>query len=162
MRRTSYEEIAEQLGIRLCPECGAEGMWGSRANRPFTHEKGWTDLYQGWVPQGVIHWRPRRVTRSGVRRFLMLAADLWIRSQPPGHGRHGPEWYDLWRRIEWARRTARYAVRIEIPPQLWAEDRARLAAKLASAPPIHESQPSTALLRAERERALRWARRRRA
>ena len=89
----------------------------------------------------------QRVTRSGIRKFLMRAAVLKPLCPPSS-----PAWMKLWRQIEWSLGMAR-ALRIEIPAHLWAEDKARLAAKLAS-PDFTFDDP------AERERALRWTRRR--
>ena len=156
MRQLTYAEMASLVPLELCSDCAYEGRWSAHRNRVVNHERGF------YLP-GKIHWRERRVTRSGVRRFLMLVSEGWIKTNRNlGGGFSGPDWYDLWRRIEWARRTARHAIRIEIPPALWAEEQARLAAKITAAPPIPDDQPSTALLRWEKERALRWTRRSRA
>lgn len=89
-------------------------------------------------------WEERRVTRSGIRRFLMACA-------PTGAEYPTPSWYRLWLQIEWTREQAR-TLRVVIPPNLWDEDKARLAAKIISS-------PDDANRREERARALRWARR---
>lgn len=84
-----------------------------------------------------------RVTRSGVRKFLMDAYHVPTYLDPP--------WLRLWKQIQWVRKTASDDIHIVIPPDLWAEDKARLAAKIAATGDI--SYPE------EKERALRWARR---
>jgi hypothetical protein len=91
----------------------------------------------GWDPQGS-----RRVTRSGVRLFLMRAYVIPTFADPP--------WLRLWKQIEWTREQCK-VLHIVIPSALWDEDKARLAAKISA---THDtSYPE------EKERALRWARR---
>jgi hypothetical protein len=141
----TYYQIAAKLDCRLCDVVNGLGMLDSC---PFTDE----EHGPGRVRRGsdVIHWRDRRVTKSGIRRFLMLVARL--------ENNTGPDWWALWQQIEWARRKARFPLRVEIPVSLWREDQARLAAKLAAAPPIFDDTPDTVLLTREKERALRWTR----
>jgi hypothetical protein len=89
----------------------------------------------------------KRVTRSGIRKYLMQIA-----ATKPVAPLSAPGWYRLWHQIKWARRMT-HALHITIPPQLWAEDRARLASKLVvSVDDIRFME--------EKERALRWTRRR--
>ena len=88
-----------------------------------------------------------RATRSGIRKYLMQTAMV-----KPLSPQATPTWYRLWKQIEWTRHMT-VALRITIPPQLWAEDRARLAAKLVAA-------TSDIRFPEEKERALRWTRRR--
>jgi hypothetical protein len=84
-----------------------------------------------------------RVTRSGVRRLLMQAYVIETYKDPP--------WLRLWKQVQWVRLTAKNKVHIVIPSELWDEDKARLAAKIAATRDV--SYPE------EKERALRWARR---
>lgn len=92
-------------------------------------------------------WPDRRPTRSGIRRYLMLA----YHEIPQDRGDE-PSWLRLWAQITWVRSQAR-SLHVTIPPNLWAEDRARLAARLvASANDIRYPK--------EKLRALRWTRRR--
>ena len=92
-------------------------------------------------------WTERRVTRSGIRRLLMLA---W-RSDGQSTITGEPEWLRLWKQVQWVRFTARHRLHVTIPPKLWAEDKARLAAKIAATTDIRFEE--------ERKRALRWTRR---
>ena len=89
-----------------------------------------------------FHGMDQRVTRSGIRRFLMAVAPK---------GDIGPGWLRLWHQIDWVRYTARTQLHVKIPPELWAEDRARLAAKLAG--------DSGNDFKEERKKALRWTKR---
>jgi len=52
----TYEGLAARFRVRLCP-----------GGDTFNHEQGQYDQYRG-----IIHWRPRRVTKPGLRRFLKL------------------------------------------------------------------------------------------
>jgi len=88
-------------------------------------------------------WEERRVTRSGIRRYLMRAYDH------PDLYRFQP-WMRLWMQIQWTRERCR-DLHVVIPPELWDEDKARLAAKIAATSNV--SHPE------EKERALRWTRR---
>ena len=58
---------------------------------------------------------------------------------------------EYWDEIDWVRHTARTQLHVKIPPELWAEDRARLAAKLAG--------DSGNDFKEERKKALRWTKR---
>ena len=56
----------------------------------------------------------------------------------------------LWKQIEWTREQCK-TLRVVIPPELWQEDKARLAAKIAATRDARYPE--------EKERALRWTRR---
>jgi hypothetical protein len=57
----TYSDVASQLGIALCGTGSCRGIGN--------HEQGWTAY-----GMTVIHWRDRRMTRPGLRRFLKLVA----------------------------------------------------------------------------------------
>lgn len=84
-----------------------------------------------------------RVTRSGIRRFLMSA---WTETLDINWA--DPPWLRLWKQIRWVRTKAR-ELHVTIPPELWAEDKARLAAKISAS--RDDRYPE------EKKRALRWA-----
>ena len=94
------------------------------------------------LPTPVVWERDKRTTRSGIRKMLMAAYQPLTYKEPP--------WLRLWRQIEWVRGQLRF-LGISIPPELWAEDKARLGAKIAASTDI--------VNQTEKERALRWARR---
>jgi hypothetical protein len=91
--------------------------------------------------QGTIHWSDRRMTRSGLRRFLMLVAEAY---------RLGSDWPqpEFWVTTSFrgrealrtynghifAYRTALHDLGIRLPASLAAEDKAKVRALLASAP----------------------------
>ena len=139
MMPENYAKIAEAIDVDLCGDwdkCGA-------LSGPERHKNGFTD------DADFIHWTERRVTRSGVRRFLMLA---WkIRPILPLGIDTYPVWMRLWLQINWTRKTADKMLHVAIPPKLWAEDKARLAAKLAWDADVRYQQT--------RQQALRWTQR---
>jgi len=91
--------------------------------------------------QGTIHWSDRRMTRSGLRRFLKLVFDSrpsWPKvSDAVVWGRH-PDRERTALRIFYehvfAYRTALHDLGIRLPASLAAADRARVRSLLASAP----------------------------
>jgi hypothetical protein len=140
VRYQTYADIAKAIEVDYCGEEGSG------------HDTGYCSM--DGAPNGRtarVHWTERRVTRSGIRRFLMLAYD----AEPVSYVNRGepiPSWLNLWWKIKWVRETARDVLHTTIPTDLWAEDKARLAAKLTNAPySVHDYE--------EREAALRWARR---
>jgi hypothetical protein len=66
----TYDEVAKQLEVELCP--GGDGCWWETVaiTTPAraTHRTGFVD------GKGVVHWRPRGVSRPGLRNFLKLVA----------------------------------------------------------------------------------------
>lgn len=78
---TTYAEIVRRLGIeQVClGGCGLSDY-----------------QHRGIIFLGVIHFRERRFTRRGLRRFLLLVAER-SRLADPGF-LNGPdqEWYALW------------------------------------------------------------------
>ena len=131
----NYVEIAAAIGVYYCVESGP------------LHDTGYTSFDGG--PEGrdrTIHWTERRVTRSGIRRFLVLA-------YPEDSLYFGaPRWLRIWCRITWVRDQAR-TLHVSIPNDLWDEDKARLAARLATAVYAAGSEEEI-----EAKRALRWTR----
>lgn len=61
----NYDELARLYAVRLCTGCT------TYAGR---HEQGLA------VIGGILHWRARRVTRPGLRRFLKLVARVQLGS----------------------------------------------------------------------------------
>jgi hypothetical protein len=107
--------------------------------------KTYAEIAETLRPSGIVppwDWEERRVTRSGIRRYLMRAYD-----HPDLY--KDPPWLRLWKQIVWTRAMCK-ELHVVIPPQLWDEDKARLAAKLAVA---DNRNPE------DKERALRWTRR---
>jgi D-mannonate dehydratase len=59
----TYRGLAEQLGVKLC-----QGNWYGEVGTPEPdHVRGFADRQVHW-------WPERRVTRTGLRKFLMLVA----------------------------------------------------------------------------------------
>jgi len=90
----------------------------------------------------IVWDRDKRTTRSGIRKMLMAAYIERHYKDPP--------WYRLWMQTMWVRAELK-ELGIAIPADLWDEDKARLAAKIAATTDVRYPE--------EKERALRWARR---
>jgi hypothetical protein len=110
MKGLTYTRLAERYKVELCTGwCGESG-----------HNYGW------WGGKRV-HFRERGVTRSGLRRFLMLVHDArhW-----PGRPNILPrpietaQW--IHSRNVWAYQTAFRDLGIRLPRTLSAVDRARV------------------------------------
>lgn len=107
----SYEDVCLILGVRaacLGADCGLS------ANR---HKAGTIFL-------GVVHWRERRVTRAGLRRFLLLIVRRERESNPEFLNSPNLAWYAIyWDSTEAGRLAAQLGVRL--PAVLSRNDRLR-------------------------------------
>ena len=106
MRVATYGDLARRFALELCVECDLP-----------VHGKGWVD-----IPRGRIHWRERRVNRLGLRRFLMLAAEV---SMYRDGYRGGSEAERLWMLNTWAYREA-MQLGMRLGRELSRRDRARV------------------------------------
>lgn len=104
----SYRSIAAKLGMELCESCDLN-----------VHTGGWAD-----IPRGKIHWQERRMTRSGLRRFLMEAAEIALYRDGYRGGGLGER---IWLQNTWAYRTA-MSLGVRLPRRLSELDRARVLA----------------------------------
>lgn len=134
MRGLTYEDLALRYEVDVCPGgCGLSG-----------HER-------GFIRGGLIHWTTgRRVTRAGLRHFLMLIAPLFLQrltderwllllyigdrdinlvtNSPRDEARQ----LYLWSLF--AYRTALFDLGIRFPGSLAEMDKAKVRALLANAP----------------------------
>lgn len=99
----SYAKVADTLGVYLCTGCGSR------------------DHRRGWEGDGTVHWGERSVTRPGLRRFLMLAADAKTSTIPEETRRKMPEiastpWSVQLGRMRYASRIARKKFHVQIIP----------------------------------------------
>lgn len=60
----SYEDVAAYFSVTLCTGCD----WN----------QGTIDHRKGSVTGDVLHWESRRMTRPGLRKFLLLIASMRI------------------------------------------------------------------------------------
>lgn len=106
----SYADLAQRYGVDLCTgECDEGG-----------HEDGW---YGG----KRVHFRERGVTRSGLRKFLMLVHDATVwggRNMLVGRRISRAQW--IHHRNRFATDTAFHDLGIRIPRSLSAADRAQV------------------------------------
>jgi hypothetical protein len=135
----TYRSIADQLGLRMCPDEAGDFVKGCQ-HTVANHDTGGTRF-----PPMTVHWRERRLSPSGTYRFLELAAlalddDLiGVTKQP---------WRRLYLTQMAIQRLAR-RVRVRIPLETTIETRRRLKAMLVRV-------PTKAPLRG---RAFQWSRR---
>jgi hypothetical protein len=82
VRERTYAEVADKVGVTLC-----EKAFGSCAK--LDHEVGTATATSG----PVVHWRRKRMTRPGLRHFLMLVAEARFY-----RCRWGPRWLLIYHR----------------------------------------------------------------
>lgn len=105
----TYAEIAERLGVqRVC--FGGCGL-GDYAHR-------------GRLFLGVIHWRERRMTRRGLRRFLLLVARRMREADPDFLNTRGMAWAHAYFDEQFANQLAAQ-LRIRFPAVFSAVERER-------------------------------------
>lgn len=123
----TYSEAAYALGFELCTqEMCKQGTLG--------HKK-------GTLRGSTLHWTDRKVSKPGLRRFLMLMAGHDIYDEP--------RWALIWHRNVWVTGAAE-TLRVRIPSRYADEDRTRVAWDLR-----HVHDPDF-----DQRAALRWASRR--
>lgn len=133
MRRYTYAQLAEWAGVTRCR--GINPRTGARCYNE-DHEAG------SWADE-MVHWGERdRVTKAGIRRFLLLCA-----MANPVVANSTPGWQQIYMANQWVKAAADSLV-IRLPSQLSSLDRARVRAAIGSLPTNTE-------LRAE---ALEWSR----
>ena len=124
----TYPQIANTLGFELC---------GDGCKRPeYNHAK-------GTLRGSTLHWTDRRVTKPGLRRFIMLAASHDI------YGKN-PRWWIIWQRNVWTTQAAA-KLKVRLPARYADNDRAKVAWELRAA----HTDPTSI-----QAAALRWAGRR--
>lgn len=123
MKGHTYRDLALRYEVEVC----FDGCFRQ------THRQGSVDH------QGTIHWSDRHMTRSGLRRFLMLVSEAWADAYEgvrPAVAR--PERVQtalrIYTRSIFAYRTALHDLGIRLPASLAAEDKGRIRALLAAAP----------------------------
>lgn len=105
----TYDQVATHFGVRRCQECAPS-----------------IDHARGQQIGNTIHWRDRRLTRAGLRHFLILIAGTRLVV-----GRE--KWRRLWAYNVWAASVARKELHITIPLRLSLADRAYVRWHIQSA-----------------------------
>lgn len=105
-----YREIADRENVDWCD--GTDDGSYSRTS----HQRGFAQ--PGF---GRIHFADRRMTKSGLRRFLMLVAAIRHK-----HNRGQPQWLKLYEANTFAQRRALSEYRRVIPRRYSDTDRARV------------------------------------
>lgn len=101
----TYKEIADQEAVTLCHACSE-----------WNHKRGSAN-----PSRGVVHWAPRRVSRIGLRRFLMLVAAI-----KRSHNRGQPRWLQVYEQNTYAYRQALDEYHVRLNRRLSMTDRANV------------------------------------
>jgi len=131
----TYDAISEHLKIN---RCRGRTSTGRRCD----------EKHDGTITDGQLHWSDRRVTRAGIKRFLLLAARATVNEDP-----HSPTWVTTWRRIMYARNWLA-ELGFRIGKDEWRLEKAQLRAQLAkdTSAPFNEDE------RDLRAKAMAWSR----
>lgn len=125
-----YEEIASRENVRLCTDCEFDKVWN--------HSRGTAN-----PSRGTVHWAERRVTRIGLRRFLMLVAAI-----KKSHNRGQPKWQQVYEQNQYAYHRALTEYHVRLNRKLSMTDRAKVRLWMGKA----------GVLSAEEHRSIaRWA-----
>jgi hypothetical protein len=98
-----WDDIAKTFDMRRCAGCQTG------------------DHLEGWASRDVIHWADRRMSKSGLRHFLMLIGSqrlLDVDSMPP--------WQRIYTLNTWASAIALSKYHVRLPLDLSAVDRSRV------------------------------------
>jgi len=124
LRDLTYAGLADRYGVELCT-----GGCGDRGHSA------------GFLRGGRVHFRDRRVTRSGLRLFLMLVHDARIwrplthSDRPPPRRKATSRVRWLHHRNVWASGVALRDLGVRLPRKLSAADRAAVRYLLTKVPP---------------------------
>ena len=120
------QEIAEAAGVGYCRGINETGQYcGGIVTRTTK-----IDHQRGFVRDGVVHFSDRRVSRSAIRQFALLAAEIVI-DQPLDEM---PAWRSRWLRCSIAEEICRKKLRVRIPSSYWNLDRWTVKAQLINVP----------------------------
>ena len=136
----TYEQVARELGLRLCTGC-MEGHWATNAARMIDmvakserrHQSGWVSIRP---LSDEVHWSRDRMTRRGLYQFLRLASYLLY----PNDTVHQERWLALYRQDQHARRLAR-RFRVRIPAEYGKREKARVRLDLTKIGPLDTEFP---------------------
>lgn len=103
--RLSYDSMTQRIGCMRCNGCEIGN-----------HRLGWVDM-----SNGIIHWHDRQVRRSGIRRYLKLAAAILF-----SHNQGQPEWKRIYEQATWAQSSAQSMFHVRLPQKWSYLDRARV------------------------------------
>jgi hypothetical protein len=129
--KRSWDEVALGLSVARC-----------RGLMP-TGTRCYEDHRKGSIDGGIIHWEDRRMTKAGIRSFIILALTI---NDPVLSRGDLPVWLRLWWQNKMTYIAAR-DLRVRLPASLADLDKARCKAELATVPTDV----------AGREDAMKWA-----
>jgi len=100
-----YPEVVQRENIKWCAGCEIGN-----------HQKGWAN-----PSRTTVHWSDRNVNRYGLRRFLMLVANV-----KHHHNRGQPRWQALYEQNQYAYRRALDEYHVRLASTMSQGDRARV------------------------------------
>lgn len=115
-------EVAAAAGVPYCRGIVNGAYCGDPKTSAMDHKR-------GFVRDGEVHMTDRRLSRSVIRQFCLLAADVedeLLDDLPPWEGR--------WRRCVAAQKIAKERLHVTIPSSYWNLDRWTVRAQLAHIP----------------------------
>ena len=113
-----FNEVAAALGVARC-----RGLMS-------TGTRCYEDHRKGSIDGGIVHWEDRRVTKAGIRSFIILALTI---NDPVLSRGDLPTWLRLW----WQNKMTYIAARdlkVRLSSSLADLDRARCKAELTYVP----------------------------
>jgi hypothetical protein len=118
-------DVAAAAGVGYCRGIDPNGFWcGDIRTSHLEHQR-------GFVRDDVVHFSDRRVSRSAIRQFAMLAAEIII-DQPMDDM---PAWRSRWLRCSIAEEICRKKLHVRIPSAYWNLDRMTVRAQLIHVEP---------------------------
>jgi len=113
-------QVAAKVGVNYCDGTGCGGCMVSESRRD--HDRGFVV-----VSTSTVHMSERRVIKSVIRRFALLAADITIGPEVEAM----PPWKATWLRCSIAEEICRLKLHVRIPNAYWNLDRWAVKAQLA-------------------------------
>jgi hypothetical protein len=132
------QEVAAAAEVGYCPGLTPNGWCGGIVILTTK-----ADHQRGFVRDDVVHFTERRVSRSSIKYFTMLAAEIVIDNDIDSM----PKWRSHWLRCSIAEEICRKQLHVRIPAAYWNLDRWTVRAQL-----IHVEHGTP-----QRQEAMAWA-----
>lgn len=130
-------EVAAAAGVPYCRGIVNGSYCGDLRTTTMDHRRGFID-------GSTVHFADRRLNRSVLKAFCLLAADL----EDGVAFDQMPLWEARWRRCALAEQIARERLHVRIPSAYWNLDRWTVRAQLTHVPTDHP----------DRAQAMAWTR----
>ncbi len=134
---TNLPQVAAAAGVPYCRGIVNGAYCGDLKTTTMDHRR-------GFVRDGTVHMADRRLSRSVIRYFALLAAQ----AEEGEAFDQMPPWEATWRRCVAAERICRERLHVRIPSVYWNNDRWTVRAQLTRVPTTDD----------RRAEALAWTR----